>query len=71
MKKRITIHPGDRAEFRNLTNYCVGTGRLDLALHKEYQEQLFDVLMTVAKTGSVATRCVLLFQMALETSRSR
>ena len=40
MKKRIDIHPGDRAAFRNLTNYCVGTGRLDLALHAEYQQQL-------------------------------
>jgi len=39
-EKRIEIHPGARAEFRNLTNYCVGTGRLDLALHKEYQDQL-------------------------------
>ena len=40
MEKRIDIHPGDTAAFRNLTNYCVGTGRLDLALHREYQEQL-------------------------------
>ena len=40
MKKEITIHSGDSAPFRNLTNYCVGTGRLDLALHKEYQEEL-------------------------------
>ena len=37
---RITVREGDRAAFRNLTNYCVGTGRLDLALHKEYQNQL-------------------------------
>ncbi|MBR3107492.1 MAG: xylan 1,4-beta-xylosidase [Clostridia bacterium] len=40
MEKRIEIHAGDTAAFRNLTNYCVGTGRLDLALHREYQEQL-------------------------------
>ena len=39
-EKRIEIHPGDRAAFRNLTDYCVGTGRLDLALHQEYQDQL-------------------------------
>ena len=40
MQKEIVIHPGDTATFRNLTDYCVGTGRLDLALHREYQEQL-------------------------------
>ena len=40
MEKRITVKAGDRAAFRNLTDYCVGTGRLDLALHKEYQDQL-------------------------------
>ena len=40
MTRRIEIHPGDQAAFRNLTDYCVGTGRLDLALHQEYQEQL-------------------------------
>ena len=38
--KRIVIRPEDRAEFRNLTDSCVGTGRVDLALHREYQEQL-------------------------------
>ena len=40
MRKEIVIRPGDTASFRNLTDYCVGTGRLDLALHREYQEQL-------------------------------
>ncbi len=37
---RIEIREGDRASFRNLTDYCVGTGRVDLALHREYQDQL-------------------------------
>ena len=37
---KITVKAGDSAPFRNLTDYCVGTGRLDLALHKEYQDQL-------------------------------
>lgn len=32
---------------------------------KEYVDQLFAVLKVVAKTGSVATRCALLFEMAL------
>ena len=40
MEKRITVKTGDRAAFRNLTDSCVGPGRLDLALHKEYQDQL-------------------------------
>ena len=40
MKKCLTVRPGDSASFRNLTRFCVGTGRVDLALHREYQEQL-------------------------------
>ena len=40
MEKNIIIQAGDTASFRNLTDYCVGTGRLDLALHREYQDQL-------------------------------
>lgn len=36
----ITIHPEDRASFQNHTAYCVGTGRMGLALHQEYQAQL-------------------------------
>ena len=40
MKKEIIVRAGDRAAFRNLTDYCVGTGRVDLALHREYQEQM-------------------------------
>ena len=40
MQKKLVIHAGDSVPFRNLTDYCVGTGRLDLALHREYQEQL-------------------------------
>ena len=40
MQKEIVIRPGDSVPFRNLTDYCVGTGRLDLALHREYQDQL-------------------------------
>ena len=40
MKKTITVRPGDRAPFNNCTDVCVGTGRVDLALHREYQDQL-------------------------------
>ena len=39
----IAIQPGDRAFFRNNAAYCVGTGRMGLALHREYQEQLAQV----------------------------
>ncbi|MBO4367640.1 MAG: xylan 1,4-beta-xylosidase [Clostridia bacterium] len=39
-EKCITVRAGDSAQFRNLTSLCVGTGRLDLALHGEYQRQL-------------------------------
>ena len=40
MEKKIIVHPGDKAVFRNCTDMCVGTGRLDLALHDEYQKEL-------------------------------
>ena len=40
MKKQIIVRPGDQADFTNNTNMCVGTGRVDLALHQEYQEEL-------------------------------
>ena len=40
IEKRITVREGDKAPFNNLTSYCVGTGRLDLAMQKEYQDQL-------------------------------
>ena len=36
----IRITPGDKAEFTNNAAFCVGTGRMGLALHQEYQDQL-------------------------------
>ena len=38
--KNIIIHKDDRVKFRNNTDYCVGTGRMGLALQKEYVDQL-------------------------------
>ena len=40
IEKTITVAKDGKAAFRNLTAQCVGTGRLDLGLHKEYQEEL-------------------------------
>ena len=40
MKHNIQVKPGDRAAFTNNAAYCVGTGRMGLALQKEYQDQL-------------------------------
>ena len=41
MKKiSITLGENSRAEFHNNAAYCVGTGRMGLALHKEYLDQL-------------------------------
>ncbi|MDO4292653.1 MAG: glycosyl hydrolase [Eubacteriales bacterium] len=40
VKRRYEIGAGDRAVFYNRTDYCVGTGRMGLALRKDYQEQL-------------------------------
>lgn len=36
----INITPDSRASFRNNAAFCVGTGRMGLALQQEYQEQL-------------------------------
>ena len=36
----VTITPESRASFHNNAAYCVGTGRMGLALHKEYLDQL-------------------------------
>lgn len=38
--KRIGITPDSRAAFTNNASFCVGTGRMGLALHKEYLDQL-------------------------------
>ena len=36
----IAISPDSRALFNNNTAFCVGTGRMGLALQKEYHDQL-------------------------------
>lgn len=36
----ICVHAGDSAQFHNQVDYCIGTGRMGLALHKEYHDQL-------------------------------
>lgn len=36
----VSITPDSRASFHNNAAFCVGTGRMGLALHQEYQEQL-------------------------------
>ena len=33
-EKRIVLAPEGRAEFRNQVDFCVGTGRMGLALHR-------------------------------------
>lgn len=38
--KNIRITPESRADFTNNAAFCVGTGRMGLALHKEYLDQL-------------------------------
>lgn len=43
MNKRIAIDPSNRIAFNNNVDYCVGTGRLGLALTKEYQDELMFV----------------------------
>ncbi len=38
--KKFEVKKGEYTPFYNQALYCVGTGRMDLALHKEYYEQL-------------------------------
>ena len=38
--KKILLSPDRKAEFHNQVDFCVGTGRMGLALHREYFEQL-------------------------------
>ena len=40
MQKQITITPASKATFNNNADYCVGTGRMGLAMQEEYQKQL-------------------------------
>ncbi len=37
---RVELGKDSRAEFHNNTTFCVGTGRMGLALHREYQDEL-------------------------------
>jgi xylan 1,4-beta-xylosidase len=37
---QITLTPDSRTSFNNHADFCVGTGRMGLALHKEYHDQL-------------------------------
>ncbi len=39
-KELAVIQPGQEVPFRNHTRYCIGTGRMGLALQEEYLEQL-------------------------------
>ena len=40
MKYSININGNEQIAFNNNVNYCVGTGRMGLALTKEYFDQL-------------------------------
>ena len=40
MKKTIALNPENRVQFNNNAAYCVGTGRMGLALQQEYMDQL-------------------------------
>lgn len=39
-KKKLVVDEKANISFSNRVDYCIGTGRMGLALHKEYQEQL-------------------------------
>ena len=48
----IRIAADSQARFNNNTAFCIGTGRMGLALQQEYQQQL---AMAQAVTGCSAT----------------
>lgn len=37
---RVSINLNDNIKFNNKATHCIGTGRMDLAMHKEYLEEL-------------------------------
>ena len=39
-EKRILLSPENSAEFHNQVDFCIGTGRMGLALQEEYLRQL-------------------------------
>ena len=39
-KRKIEVKEGDSARFHNNVGFCVGTGRMGLALQQAYQDQL-------------------------------
>ena len=59
-KERIDVNDGINQLRGSAVEYLV-----QLHYCKDYVDQIFDVLNIVAETGSVATRCALLFEMAL------
>ena len=40
MKRTIEINSANRVNFHNGVDFCIGTGRMGLALQREYYEQL-------------------------------
>jgi len=48
--KQILVKEGTKIPFHNNMDYCVGTGRMNLALHKEYFNQLKLVQETIGFT---------------------
>ena len=51
-RKKIVITKDSKAFFHNNVDYCVGTGRMGLALTEEYQEELRLVQKEIGKRKS-------------------
>ena len=51
-KRYYQIDRNSREPFRNHVDYCIGTGRMGLALQKEYLEQLRLVQDETASSSS-------------------
>ena len=51
IQKTIQIEENKEYVFRNQVDFCIGTGRMGLALTKEYQEQLSLVQKEIGLKG--------------------
>ena len=69
--KYYRIEKDSRAMFHNQVDYCVGTGRMGLALQQEYQEQLRLVQSEIGAMAFFRTIWPSIRNMKRRTARSR
>ena len=45
MEVKYRVNEGDRVTFNNAVDFCVGTGRMGLALQEEYMQQELNAIL--------------------------